>query len=248
MLLNFSLSGSVGSEIPLNVIAGGSDACRRGWITTWLDHRLQLHVELFASAKSLVNDSRLDLLSVDVPTGLVDSGTRQADDDAMTLLGRRSCTVFPAVLRPVAAAATSHAHAVVMTRALTGRGISAQAWCCVPKIMSFDQAITAADQTRIFECHPELSFAAWNGTPLVNSKKTPGGRHDRRKLVDAWLGTAAFAAVRAMFLRSHVADDDILDSLAALWSSRRIARGIANRIPGGISQVDSRGLTISMWR
>ena len=61
-----------------------------------------------------------------------------------------------------------------------------------------------------------------------------GDLRHRRKLVDTWLGTTAFAAVRAMFLRSAVADHDILDSLAALWSSRRIARGAANRIPGGI--------------
>jgi predicted RNase H-like nuclease len=183
-----------------------------------------------------------------VPIGLPDAGNRHADDAAKAALGARACTVFRTVLRPVASAATSHQNAVALTRALTGRGISIQAWSCVKKIVEFDRVMMPVDQLRVFEIHPELSFAAWAGSPIMSSKKSIGGRNDRRKLVDAWLGAAAFPAIRGMFSRSAVGDDDILDSIAALWSSRRIARGVADRLPGGITQVDSRGLVMDMWR
>jgi predicted RNase H-like nuclease len=43
-----------------------------------------------------------------------------------------------------------------------------------------------------------------------------------------------------------VADDDILDALAALWTARRIQSGSATRLPSGPEERDAFGLPMQM--
>ena len=62
---------------------------------------------------------------------------------------------------------------------------------------------------------------------MMHAKKALDGGRDRLQLVSAHFGAEAFDAVRARHLRRDVADDDILDAFAALWTAERIATGRA---------------------
>jgi predicted RNase H-like nuclease len=80
--------------------------------------------------------------------------------------------------------------------------------------------------------HPEVSFRAWNdGVAFVAGKKRSDGFALRRALVESHFGSDAFPRVRALWTKSRVADDDVLDAYAALWSAERIACGVAISLP-----------------
>ncbi len=66
---------------------------------------------------------------------------------------------------------------------------------------------------------------------MPHSKKKPQGREDRLRLVTSRYGTAAWAAARDHSTKGEVADDDILDAFAALWTAERILRGEARSLP-----------------
>jgi predicted RNase H-like nuclease len=92
--------------------------------------------------------------------------------------------------------------------------------------------------------HPELSFYRWNDDrPMVHAKKSAEGRAERRALIDARYPGAA-DDIRRRFPASVVADDDILDALAALWSAERIAAGSA--LTAGDAEHDAFGIPMRM--
>jgi predicted RNase H-like nuclease len=87
------------------------------------------------------------------------------------------------------------------------------------------------------EVHPELSFRAWNdGVPMAHSKRTAAGRAERRLRVAQWLGAdlltrARESAETGSHRKRDLADDDILDAVATLWTAHRIVDGRAVRLP-----------------
>jgi predicted RNase H-like nuclease len=52
--------------------------------------------------------------------------------------------------------------------------------------------------------------------------------------------------MREQLPKLTVADDDILDALAALWTARRIQSGSATRLPSGPEERDAFGLPMQM--
>jgi len=82
--------------------------------------------------------------------------------------------------------------------------------------------------------HPEVSFWHWNGgVPFVASKKSREGHAQRRALVEQRYGRGIAARARAETEPrvTWLADDDILDALAALYTAERIARGEHATLP-----------------
>jgi predicted RNase H-like nuclease len=69
-------------------------------------------------------------------------------------------------------------------------------------------------RSRVFEVHPEVSFAYWNNGPL-ESKRSEQGLARRRALVSAYFGEIPVAPRGAR-------EDDLLDAFAALWTAERI--------------------------
>jgi len=53
---------------------------------------------------------------------------------------------------------------------------------------------------------------------------------ERHRLCEGWL-PGAFDRVRDGYAGSEVADDDILDAIAALWTAERLMTGQARRVP-----------------
>ncbi|MGH7289525.1 MAG: DUF429 domain-containing protein, partial [Myxococcota bacterium] len=147
-------------------------------------------------------------------------------------LGDRRSSVFPAPPRPLLEAA-SWQQACRIRNSLEGKKISQQTWAIVSKIREIDEALRRelARAAWVREVHPEVSFGAWRGSPMAHAKKKPAGRSERLALVSRHFGDSAFLEVRRRHLKRDVADDDILDAFAALWTAERILRGESSRLP-----------------
>ena len=223
----------------------GVDGCRAGWLalnagiegSEVLD---QLHPE----AGSLLAQAGWQLMAIDIPIGLPERGSRACDQEARRLLGARRSSVFPAPIRAVLAA-SDHQEACRISRQLQGKGISCQSFNILAKIRSIDQLLQA-DQClaqRIHEVHPELIFQQWNSSrAMEHGKKTPQGKQERLQLVESEF-PGAWCSIRGQFRRSAVADDDILDALAALHTARRLLNRQALQLPApGAIQFDACGL------
>ena len=103
--------------------------------------------------------------------------------------------------------------------------------------------LTPADMDRVFEVHPEVSFwAMGSGVPNVYGKHTLLGREERREfLVDVFDSDVVETCTAVMPVRAVAGLDDLYDALAALWTARRIKRGIAKTFPA-VPPTDVRGL------
>jgi predicted RNase H-like nuclease len=111
----------------------------------------------------------------------------------------------------------------------------------VPKIRAVDALLRGDGVAReaIREVHPEVSFWAWNGSaPMRERKKRRAGRAERLRLAEAWLGPDLLARARGAHRRKDLADDDILDAVAALWTAHRLADGTAETLPSAPPQDD----------
>jgi predicted RNase H-like nuclease len=188
-----------------------------------------------------------DVLTIDVPIGLPACGSRRCDLEARQLLKKpRSSSVFPAPVRaclnivPYNAANAAH-------RAVDGRGLTRQAFAIMPKIREVDTALSNNPQLQgsVFEVHPEVCFAVWNGgRSMVHKKSSRSGHEERTDLIEArWPGLCARLAPSLSAHRwKH---DDLHDALAALWTAERVTQGAAIRLPRA-PEADSRGLRMEI--
>lgn len=195
----------------------GLDGARGGWAGALVQDGQVTWLRLASVDEALACEA--DAVGVDMPVGLPARGRRDCDLRAKRLLGRAHPRVFLAPPRGVLDATTyeaaNHRH-----RALAdGAGLSVQTWHLVPRIREVDDA---ADDPRIVEVHPELSFAALHGTgSALPSKKTPEGRAARLAVLTRWLPDLGDAP----------SGDDALDALAAAWSATRWLGGTARTVP-----------------
>lgn len=232
----------------------GVDGCPKGWIRVCREVESgALDFAVFEEVEAIWRVAPSpEIVAIDMPIGLPASGARACDRAARKLLGERRSSVFPAPVRP-AIRARDRAQASRLTEAVDGRRVGAQAWGIYPKIRALDLALreTGAPCERVREVHPELSFMAWNdGVPMVHAKRTVAGRAERLRLVDAWLGAGVIErARRAGVDRPHpkkdLADDDILDAVATLWSAHRIRTGRARSLPAD-PEHDAEGLPMEI--
>jgi predicted RNase H-like nuclease len=212
----------------------GVDGARGGWVAVevvgststarvlrW--HRLPVISDVLALAA--------DVVGIDMPIGLPDAGRRPADLAAKSLLGAAHPRVFLAPPRGVLDAA-DHDEAARLHRMLAnGLGLSIQTWNIVARIREVD---AVADDPRLVEVHPELSFAVLGGGGALSSKKTAAGRAARLAVLGGWLPGL-----------DHVpTGDDGVDALACAWSAMRWYAGVARTLPelpsGGVDR-DTRG-------
>ncbi len=231
-------------------IAVGLDGCPTGWIAAVVDDGRLLAVEYRESAHSAIEAyPDAEAFAFDIPIGLSRDGRRDADIAARAFLGTRANSVFWAPLHAVLGvdrgAFSTHREAYaearrVSMRASGGRhSISAQSFMLVPKIRDVD-AIASAD-ARVYEAHPEVSFAEIAGGRALPSKKTWDGLMQRRALLSA-AGLAIPALVGEASRRG--AADDIVDAVACAWTAARIARGEARSLPDPPQHLEGREVAI----
>jgi predicted RNase H-like nuclease len=206
----------------------GVDACRGGWVAVSLDAAdgpvvtVRVEASLTALLAPWLDPGGTTIVGIDMPLGLLEAGWREADRAARGLLGPRHSSVFAIPPRAVWAEA-SYRRANERCRALTGQGLSAQAWGLRAKLLEANQYRETCGHP-LYEVHPELAFAAMAGRPLGPSKHTAAGRDLRRQRL-ARAGVEIPAATPAPLM------GDILDAAAVAWSARRIAAGRAVTIP-----------------
>ena len=171
-------------------------------------------------------DGAFDVVAIDIPIGLPDSTSRQADELARRELGIRRSSLFMTPVRR-AVLADDHASASRINRELTGSGISMQAFMLKPKLLEVEAWVLATTRT-VIEVHPELSFTTMAGAPLPTRKATWAGAVERHRLlrsggltIDSELGEVGRLA----------GVDDVLDAGAAAWTAQRYARRVARSRP-----------------
>jgi predicted RNase H-like nuclease len=213
----------------------GVDGCKKGWFRICRDpESRELRFHVLESVHELITLApQPGVVALDMPIGLPDSGQRICDRAARSLLGPRRSSVFRAPIRP-AVRSTSREEADSITRRIEGKGVGAQSWGIYRKINSVDEVLGRDSRARelIREVHPEVCFWAWNqNRPMEYSKKTPKGRRQREALAEGWLGAGILQRARDGYLKRDLADDDILDAVAGLWTAHRIADGTARTLP-----------------
>lgn len=219
----------------------GVDGCRGGWAVAVVDgERVALRRVELAGVGTVVHDRSLTTVAVDMPIGLPEIGPRACDRLARALLPGRASTVYPAPRRPVLDCA-SYAEARALMHRLGGPSLSAQAWGIVAGVRELDRHLSAADEGRVVEAHPELAFAGLAGGRPLPPKQTAEGRAARRALITAWRPDAAAALDAGV-----VPEIDGLDALACAWMAGRFAAGEADILTDGSR--DARGLLMRIAR
>ncbi|MBW0115323.1 DUF429 domain-containing protein [Pseudonocardia abyssalis] len=171
-------------------------------------------------------------VGVDIPLGLpVGGAPRACDVETARALGRARSSVFPAPPREVLAAGT-HGDACAVARRLTGRAISLQSFHIGPKILDWDALPDRP--AHVVEVHPELALRRLAPDVGFASKKTARGAGQRLAALSRWLDVPAALAD----LPAGARLDDVLDALAAAWSARRFADGVAELLG---AETDDRG-------
>lgn len=192
----------------------GLDGCPTGWVAVLLEDGVLADIRVVASVSDALEAYRTSHVGVDMPIGLVDA-IRDTDVAARALLPGRASSVFSTAPRAVVAgfrdgSIVSHAQASERCRAVTGQGLSQQAWRLVPKMAEVDAL--AASGAPLVEVHPELAFATIAGGPLPRKRSWPGIALRRAlleelgvRLPDRFSGDTA------------AAPDDVVDAAVCAW-------------------------------
>lgn len=223
---------AAGPPPPLEVTVPvlGVDGCRGGWVGALLEPGApRPRVVLAATIDELVEAVRestdVRVVGIDIPIGLPDSTTRQADALARQALPGKASSVFSTLTR-AAYGAEDRAAADAVNRSLSGQGVGSQAFALRAKILEVDAWVRSRPTVEVLEVHPEVSFATMAGAPLLPGKKTPEGRAARLEA----LAEAGIPRPSVLEGRGYAADD-VLDACAVAWSAARRAAGLSRSLP-----------------
>ena len=211
----------------MGALTVGLDGCKGGWIAAVAQDGRLIDVKFLAPACAAL-DAWPDaaVFAFDIPIGFSADGRRAADVEARKFLGKRAGNrMFYAPIR-AAVEARNLEEAHEASKRITGSAIQPPSAALLPKIR---QVAGIAGDKRVYEAHPEVSFAAMAGRPLASRKKTWNGLTQRRALLAA-RGLAISDALGEAGERG--APDDIADAAACAWTAARIARGEARSLPG----------------
>lgn len=184
-------------------------------------------------------EHRVSLLAVDVPIGLPEVEERPVDPAARQFLGPRRSSVFPVPNRATLSCETWF-EANEVSKATKGKGISQQSFGILSGIREVDSWIKPEMQDRVFEVHPEVSFAALKGEPMAHYKKKGEGVTERLATLGDYIPHLD-ALLQGKLPRTE--KHDYLDALVALVTASRKETGNAGRLGG---ELDARGLRMEM--
>ena len=236
------------------IVVAGIDGCRGGWcLVTGRGLQCALKIEVTVHTTfALAVDAAKDALhvAVDIPIGLGESGSRACDLVARQALGVRWMCVFSAPPRPVLVAET-YSEASRIHRELCSKGMSRQAFGIMPKIAEVDHYLRSqpGSAERVWELHPEISFAALNGgVPLLLGKATKDGLRARRGLLRRFVSGLDVAVAFALetWPRRLLKEDDVLDAVVACVTAATWRPEATISVVG--EERDACGLPIQMRR
>jgi predicted RNase H-like nuclease len=252
----------------MSEIVAGVDGCRGGWIVAVSDagmsqldiFRIEALDELFAKYPAL------KAVAVDMPIGLPERiGPRGRTPERLVrpLLGKRQSSVFSIPARSAVEAAVDphipedqrfrHCCAIARTTPAEGKAVAKQAFGIFPKVVQLDRWLRSnpVHASRVYECHPEVSFWAMNGEQEVHEPKKIKHRLSevgfrRRQDLLRGQGFDSGAVTPELARRLGAGLDDLTDACAACWTALRIAYGRARSFPDPPER-DRYGLPIAIW-
>lgn len=202
----------------------GMDGWKSGWVSVALLNGAFIAAAIHETAAAAIDAHRDALvIGLDIPIGMPAAGIRRADAAARERVGPRRSSVFNVPPRAVLET-QPYAAANRLSKDRYGRGISRQSYALRGKILEVDSI--ARHDERLFEVHPEVTFAEMSGRTL-HYKKTWAGTNERRRLVRA----AGIEIPDDLGAAGVVPVDDILDAAAVAWTADRIAHNAAEAIP-----------------
>ena len=217
----------------------GVDACKAGWIGVVLEDLAVVAVFGRTIAELAEKAGPVDITAVDMPIGLPDDTTREADRLTRNLVGS---SVFATPTR-AALAEADHAAATEVNRRVAGAGVSIQAHSLRVKLLEVDRWVRTTAPGEVVDAHPEVSFLHLAGERLVAGKKTWAGATARR----AALARAGVEVPDELGEAGGQAGvDDVLDVAVLAWTARRVRAGEAITYPDP-PQVFSDGLPAAIW-
>jgi predicted RNase H-like nuclease len=225
-----SLDGYLGGWVAVSL----NDGC---FLSAVLFKRFRQAVEAFCNAA---------VIAVDIPIGCPLQYPRKADLEARLFVGPRRFAVVLTPPREILEART-YKEALTPSRSILGKGIPQQTYALREKILEVDGELSSNRRTRdsrpqIVEVHPEVSFRALNGAPLVHKKTTWAGVLQRRRLLER----AGLFIPDEIGKAGKAAPHDVLDAAVAAWSALRVARGEAKSFPGK-SRLEGQDRPIAIW-
>jgi predicted RNase H-like nuclease len=231
-----------------SVVAVGVDGCRAGWVAAVAEQRPGGHTTTrlgrFDDLDALVSwreqakagdrtgHGTAPAVGLDVPMGLpARAGLRACDRQARQELGARWMSVFAPPDRELLGRDFASARVIVHRRRLADTAhdhpvMTRQTMNIAPKIAEADRVLRVDPRRQewLLEVHPELSFRILAGRPLA-PKRTPEGARRRLALIAERFPDAPAKIADAAWPRVQVAQDDLLDAYAALWTALRFAAG-----------------------
>ena len=211
----------------------GIDGCKRGWFSVWQNPDDTIQSSIFSTLnhlKDFFNDEAHLIIGIDMPVVLSDFIPREADQLARKLLSKKASSVFTAPT-PEMLEQPNYERASYVSKRLFGKSMSLQSWYLFPKIKDVQTIIHDA-HINLYEIHPELSFRAMNHEEVIlESKKSKEGFEIRNALLRRHFESFDFESIRNLYPRKDVMDNDILDALAVLWSTKRIQANEASFLP-----------------
>ena len=243
----------------------GVDGCPGGWFRVGLDEDGSLaEGKVFCKfADLLTHHADASLILVDIPIGLPHGpGGRDCDKAAIDKLKPlRHSSVFRTPTRLaalVAANARCYDAAARAERSVAEAGLSKQTFNIARKIAEVDGALVCKDRDakpQVREVHPEVCFWALSSSDankrsaMSHNKKIREGERERLAVLKCHLTQAPsiYEGLAKGFPSSQVAEDDILDALAAAvtgWLAA-IGKGKLATLPKE-PQCDALGLPMEM--
>jgi predicted RNase H-like nuclease len=214
----------------------GVDGWRGAWVGALLEGRTVRLLSL-PDVPAVLAVPDVDLVAIDMPIGLAETGVRACDVAATRRLHGLGAagSVFPTPVRAVLAT-DDYAEARKLSRAATDppRAPSAQAFHLVKAIRQLDDALGDPPLERVIEVHPELAFRAMDAG-VRDRKGSARGTVQRLRALRAVMDVEEALADAPR----GVPVIDALDACAAAWSARRLADGLGECVGDGAT--DSRG-------
>jgi predicted RNase H-like nuclease len=221
-----------------DVRVAGADVWKGKWIAIALSDGGFEGSYVASSISALVEQlGDVERIGIDIPIGLPRAGeSRACDRLAADFVGPRRASVFSTHCAEVLGAETLQA-ANAIAKANAWPGISAQSYALRKRI--FEVANVAVEDDRIFEVHPEVSFAEANGgMPMRAPKASWDGlieRLDVLKHQGVELGHPIGPGGAA-------GTDDVVDAAIASWTANRLALGTATSMDGTSARIGT------IWR
>jgi predicted RNase H-like nuclease len=205
----------------------GVDRGRDAWLAVAFDTDGYDHTRVFEEIGELWSsyEETASLILVDMPIGLVESGTsgRHCDELAKSVLGPRRRSVFTPPVRE-ATRKRRYPAAKRVNERKTDASLSKQAFAISDQIAAVDDLLRNVPEARATfrESHPEVCFRAFAGEPLQHSKTTAGGYAERMRTL-ASHDTDAPPVVQAVAESAGGTDvtvDDVLDAVVLAYTAQ----------------------------